>query len=289
MESMLYVVLYCGVMYLPHKTDPEDFRGLLAGMFDSYSLSSVGIPHGGDGKRRNKRSRVFTSTIKWESTPFKDWLDSVMEFHQRGKEWNPVSVGDWWDQFLVRHGETLSRDDRQNNIKLAKQAVARTDNEAPSHVTDNPQESTRTSPYSLPEGLNPSAQKRNLNEADLAGSEEDDDTVPPQKLQRRIASELEVWGPDTDISGPGSDLRTWRDGPSTYYPLRSALSTPTVREGSYDSGAGTDGGYGTDHPYGPQFTNPDLTAILYRLASQRANEEESAKDGDVKGKGRARD
>ncbi|KAM5540757.1 hypothetical protein V8D89_005590 [Ganoderma adspersum] len=289
-SSMLYVVLYCGVMYLPHKTDPENFRGLLAGMFDSYNLSSTGIPYGGDGKRRNKRSRAFTSPIKWKSPPFKDWLDSVMEFHQGGKNWDPVSVGDWWDQFLVQHGEALSRDDRQNNIRLAKQEVARTDNEAPSHVTDNPQESTRTSPHSLPEGLNPGAQKRDLDAAGLAGSDGDDGTVPPQKQQRRFVNELEVLSPDPDLSGPGSDLRTWRDGPSTCYPLRmSALSTPTVREGSYDSGAGTDGGYGTDHVYGPHFTNPDLTAILYKLAAQQANEEESAKDGDVKGKGRARD
>ncbi|KAI1781620.1 hypothetical protein LXA43DRAFT_861768, partial [Ganoderma leucocontextum] len=125
MESMLYVVLYCGVMYLPHKTESKRFRELLKGMFDFYALSEGGIPHGGDGKVRNQLSRALTSFIKWKSLPFKRWLDAIMGFHQLGTGWDPEAVGDWWDAFLNEHGKTLPRADRQNNIVLTGKKVAR--------------------------------------------------------------------------------------------------------------------------------------------------------------------
>ena len=252
-------------------------------MFDIYALTEAGFPYGGFGKGRNMTDRTFTAWFKWKSRPFKQWLDTVMKFHQLGTDWNPRAVGDWWDRFLAQYGETLPSGDRRNNLEKAGKQIARDGWETPQHVKGNPQQSTKTSPLFLPPQLNPGALKRKADAVHLSDPGEDEETAPPEKQRRTMG--YEILSPDSELSASPWGLQpyAWRDGPPIYSATTSALTTPTGgREESYE----TDGEYTTKRVHG-HFLSPDLARMMHQLGGQHPDEEEVAKGGDVKGKGRA--
>lgn len=276
---MLYVVLYCGALYLPHNTLDVRFRELLSKMFDFYALSQ-GVPHGGFGKRKNKDGRLYTALIEWHSPPFKMWLDAIMGFHERGTDWNLVAIGDWWDAFLIQHGAALPQDDRKNNILLAESTDVHPDGEAPQHVRNNPQQSTQTSPAGpLPPALNPSARKHHMDEPD-SGDRDKDAILPPLKRRKRLVL-LD------DLEAVSTSLQIWRDT-GVYSRTMSASSTPhgfQTREGSYESDGWTDGDISA-HGYN-RFRTPGLSEMLQELAARRPIEPEmEGTDAGGKGKGR---
>ena len=249
MESMLYVVLYCGILYLPHHTSDEEMRVTLKMIFDYYDEEpGAEFPNGGMHKATNFTSRKFTNVFDWHSAEFRVWLDSVMDFCQRqGTVWAPQPLLEWWDKFLEQHQHLPSQDWR-NNVTLRRLYDLK--QEAPQHVSGEPWQSTRTSPASLPLTLKPggSALKRSHEDEDEGEDDRPQSQLsdPDETAHRDKRRHIKPPGPPTPLDFEhitrllGSTSK-WRDGGGI------VASTSGLTGSYYDDlssgGTVTEGGY----------------------------------------------
>ncbi|KAI0694170.1 hypothetical protein C8T65DRAFT_744473 [Cerioporus squamosus] len=117
MESMLYVVLYCALLYLPHHGG--DSASCFHRIFDETHTRG-GRVEGGDGKSKNRSSRTYTAEIKWECASMTEWLNTVMDYDSSGEgyQWTPDVLDDFWRTFLEKNRSRLRKNDRCFNVKL---------------------------------------------------------------------------------------------------------------------------------------------------------------------------
>ncbi|EIW53531.1 uncharacterized protein TRAVEDRAFT_74821 [Trametes versicolor FP-101664 SS1] len=122
MESLLYVVFYCGLIHLGHNLSPGTLRMIVHEFFDrSFFLD--GYLCGGINKGVNRVNRRMSSRIKWSNPDLQAWLDAVMDLHgpqgpenreKFGHLWaDPENLDKLWREFLADH--TLAHDDRVDN------------------------------------------------------------------------------------------------------------------------------------------------------------------------------
>ncbi|KAH9889878.1 hypothetical protein C8Q73DRAFT_705762 [Cubamyces lactineus] len=119
MESLLYVVLYCSLLHLPHDIDdPDDLQTFIHNFFD-HSAFLHGALRGGDSKLTNAATRSWTSRVKFGSSDLQTWLNTVMDYHsppyhlkdEFANRWtNPDYLDTFWSEFL--RDRTLPQDDR---------------------------------------------------------------------------------------------------------------------------------------------------------------------------------
>ncbi|KAI0326206.1 hypothetical protein GY45DRAFT_1348458 [Cubamyces sp. BRFM 1775] len=117
MEALLWVVLYCGSLYLPHDLSTAQLTSMHAGLFDS-SRPLHGKLQGGEGKLVNAAYRFWTKQISWGSAAFAEWLNTVMDYHSPPPElkvqykgmWTAETLEAYWADFLRTH--VLERDNR---------------------------------------------------------------------------------------------------------------------------------------------------------------------------------
>ncbi|KAH9889874.1 hypothetical protein C8Q73DRAFT_652721 [Cubamyces lactineus] len=122
MESLLYVILYCSLLHLPHSMrNPEHLYRFIEKFFDDCSYG-VGKLHGGDAKLVNADDRTWTQRIKFDNENIADWLNTAMNYHypprHLRREWwdrwsNPDHLDTYWGAFL--EGRDLEEDDAVNN------------------------------------------------------------------------------------------------------------------------------------------------------------------------------
>ncbi|TFK88505.1 hypothetical protein K466DRAFT_69172 [Polyporus arcularius HHB13444] len=122
MESMLYSVLHCALLNLPHAGGHP--RNCLNEMFDGFEEHLAGKAFaGGFGKLMNKTRRAYTRRIIWKS-PIHEWLNSVMDLHSAGGEkWTPTALDIYWRGFLQQRGEALPVADRCIDLRIPQKAV----------------------------------------------------------------------------------------------------------------------------------------------------------------------
>ncbi|KAJ8468976.1 hypothetical protein ONZ51_g9289 [Trametes cubensis] len=117
MESLLYVVLYCALLYLPHRFIAKNLTALYNGFFEEYQDFGTTI-YGGVGKTANRADRMWTKLVRFDSPALQEWLDTVMNYHSpliherekyRGM-WEPDELDAFWSSFLETH--ELERDNR---------------------------------------------------------------------------------------------------------------------------------------------------------------------------------
>ncbi|KAI0367831.1 hypothetical protein BV20DRAFT_1114602 [Pilatotrama ljubarskyi] len=118
MESLLYVILHCAVLYLPHDLTSEDLREFMHQFFHR-SVFMRGALHGGDAKLANSQDRILTRMINFENADLREWLDTVMDYHgppvhlekEMADHWtDPTYLDNFWGTFLKER--SLPRDDR---------------------------------------------------------------------------------------------------------------------------------------------------------------------------------
>ncbi|KAI0330527.1 hypothetical protein GY45DRAFT_750263 [Cubamyces sp. BRFM 1775] len=119
MESLLYVVLYCSLLHLPHDLNhPDDLRTFIQQFFD-HSAVLEGILRGGDSKLTNAATRSWTSRVRFGNSDLQAWLNTVMDYHnppfhlreELANRWtNPDYLDSFWSKFLEER--TLPQDDR---------------------------------------------------------------------------------------------------------------------------------------------------------------------------------
>ncbi|KAI9059515.1 hypothetical protein FKP32DRAFT_1634329 [Trametes sanguinea] len=116
MEALIYVVLYCAVLYLPHDLNPRGLTNFCEAFFDER-IDLGGFELGGQGKLANAKYRQLTGPIHFGSAAFQEWLTTVLDYHTpeevpmgQGEKWEPETLDAYWSQFLESH--SLERDDR---------------------------------------------------------------------------------------------------------------------------------------------------------------------------------
>ncbi|RDX40163.1 hypothetical protein OH76DRAFT_1511962 [Lentinus brumalis] len=118
LESLLYVVLYCAFLYLPHNLSKQDLFRTVRLFFEDARFINGRIA-GGQGKLDNASSRTYTKPVKFNA-PLKEWLDAFMDYcnppngmPMSGEDpWTELQLlNKFWADFLQTH--TLEQNDRQ--------------------------------------------------------------------------------------------------------------------------------------------------------------------------------
>ena len=118
MESLLYVVLYCALHWLPHNLNKKDLSDLISLFFDYRQLRRGGIT-GGTPKLLNSERRHLTGPVAFTGKAIQEWLDTVMNFNgpprDSGDEykdkWYLDQLDAYWSDFLrtraLEHGDRV--------------------------------------------------------------------------------------------------------------------------------------------------------------------------------------
>ncbi|KAI0770200.1 hypothetical protein C8Q74DRAFT_1422593 [Fomes fomentarius] len=129
MESLIYVVLYCGFLWLPHRLSREKLTTIMQQVFDDRLMDDNDLPYtGGIGKWDIRCYRHYPDAAGFDPA-FKEWIDSMTEIYwpladtsKRGpidwtilgvpisQSWTAENVESFWTKFLNTH--TLPRNDR---------------------------------------------------------------------------------------------------------------------------------------------------------------------------------
>ena len=89
MESLLYVVLYCAFLWLPHGLSEEQLATTMS-MFFEFRDVVLGETYGGIGKASNAVIRTYTRSVDFGAS-LREWVDSMMDL--RWKTVDPLSTG----------------------------------------------------------------------------------------------------------------------------------------------------------------------------------------------------
>ena len=187
MESLLYVVLYCALLWLPHNL-PDDEVSETYTRFFEFSTIHSGADVGGDAKAANAYNRRYTRNIVFDCTAVKTWLDTVMDFcsprdpSEKGK-WTPSHVDAFWSNFLDT--ETLDRHGRVAHHIRRKQPQ-----EAVSSDEDEETESSTDSSESIAQSVAHPSTSLYLHDPSPATESSPSltcTTVPPDKCQPALA------------------------------------------------------------------------------------------------------
>ena len=123
MESLLYVILYCALLWQPHNLTKDDLRTIVARFFDDCSVGRGGHLQGGDAKLVNSVDRRYTMNIRFRDAALDDWLLEVLNFHSPlpiygnkydGKWSDPTHLDTFWAEFL--NSRSLERTNRHDHL-----------------------------------------------------------------------------------------------------------------------------------------------------------------------------
>ena len=108
MESLLYVVLYCSLLWLPHNLDKARLALIVFRIFEKRDWDRDQF-YGGDGKLLNAYDRLYTKMVTFNH-PLHEWLQTVMDYHSPQVDgqyvgyWsNPDHLDTFWRNFLHTH------------------------------------------------------------------------------------------------------------------------------------------------------------------------------------------
>lgn len=118
-ESLLYVVLYCALLWLPHELSREKLRATITAIFEFSEWSPLAKAlTAGDGKLDNAMTCYGTGAANF-NPPLQKWLDTVMDHHvpvpandfrKSSPQWSVDQLEALWADFLQT--KTLKSDDR---------------------------------------------------------------------------------------------------------------------------------------------------------------------------------
>ena len=114
MESLLYVVLYCALIWQPHNLPYDTLALIIRRMFDERVYISPGPAYGGLAKRDNAHRRAYTRVVQFESRALHEWLNTMMDYHSplphhgeefRNRWFDPAFIETFWADFLAAHSD----------------------------------------------------------------------------------------------------------------------------------------------------------------------------------------
>ncbi|KAH9849503.1 hypothetical protein C2E23DRAFT_362285 [Lenzites betulinus] len=108
MESYLYVVLYCGLVRLPHSLNFVETKATIDEMLDKRRLvDDQSKLIGGTGKLSNMRRRLFTGVIIWEAPAMQTWIDTMCDYLSPMRDAPPDRIHKWTAPDLDQFWSTL--------------------------------------------------------------------------------------------------------------------------------------------------------------------------------------
>ncbi|KAI0629905.1 hypothetical protein C8Q77DRAFT_1139149 [Trametes polyzona] len=120
MESLVHVVMYGALRYLPHKLGEFRLTNMLKEYFEEKVESPGKPPHGGDAKRMNTLTNAMVNHAEFPPV-LEEWLSTMWlynipqnpkEFQEfkYGERWTPEYINAYWSKFLETH--ELEHDNR---------------------------------------------------------------------------------------------------------------------------------------------------------------------------------
>ncbi|KAL6302047.1 hypothetical protein BKA93DRAFT_794125 [Sparassis latifolia] len=115
MESILWVVLYCSLVWLEHDQPPHIVLETVRRLFEDHMLDKNGKVTGGFGKLCNQIEQSFTANVRFASRDIQEWLDNVMRFNscyffyraydpESAETWEePARFKEFWGEYLRTH------------------------------------------------------------------------------------------------------------------------------------------------------------------------------------------
>ncbi|KAI0671018.1 hypothetical protein C8Q78DRAFT_1033465 [Trametes maxima] len=117
MDSLIHVITYCALHYLPHRISPQEIGGIIKEYYEDRVTIPAGVSHGGTAKRLNVLNRDLLTTVKFGSAPLVEWLNGMLDLQRApsmdlefGEKFTPEAMDMYWSTFLKTHA--LPRDDR---------------------------------------------------------------------------------------------------------------------------------------------------------------------------------
>ncbi len=121
MASLLYTVLYCALLWLPHNQDDDTLKATIHHLFD-YNRETGG---GGENKYLDAVLGLWVNRYKW-SSPLDNWtkrvfkdLGEAMHSMDQGlttHNFTPDRLKEYWRSFLDRYADRLKTDDRRDDL-----------------------------------------------------------------------------------------------------------------------------------------------------------------------------
>ena len=125
LESLLYVVVYCALLWIPHELSPRDLGSAISYIFDYSMCASDKARAGGEGKVGLGIRRAYTEAAEF-SPPLEKWLHTVIYniidlgwtgCRPRGfSPWAADELDAFWADFLQT--ERLESNDRVDHDLL---------------------------------------------------------------------------------------------------------------------------------------------------------------------------
>ncbi|KAI0629904.1 hypothetical protein C8Q77DRAFT_1201345 [Trametes polyzona] len=122
-ESLVHVVMYCALRYLPHGLDHNELLNVIASYFEEKIRVGDGPARGGETKLTNAFTLYIIRNVNFDSAPLEEWLGSMWRLQnpprriEGGAEYGPQWTGDhieaFWSEFLKTY--ELERDNRVVN------------------------------------------------------------------------------------------------------------------------------------------------------------------------------
>ncbi|KAI0831174.1 hypothetical protein BC628DRAFT_1407723 [Trametes gibbosa] len=121
MESLLYVVLYCSLLYVPHNLGGESTHTIIHEFFGECVFLDD-EQRGGYGKTTKRATLTLTTHITFNNPDLQKRLDDVRDIHgphsvsaaEAARLWkNPGNLDAFWRDYLATH--VLARADRVEN------------------------------------------------------------------------------------------------------------------------------------------------------------------------------
>ncbi len=149
MESLLYVVLYSSLLWIPHNRtgNHKMLNTTIKQMFDAFNDLGPMLK-GGDAKSANATSGTWMSGFKWHTQPLNEWIREVCDLHRQyvsvaserpHHRWTLDALETTWSQFLDKYAEILPSGDREYMLPVALTK------DASNTVAANPYEPTQPS------------------------------------------------------------------------------------------------------------------------------------------------
>ncbi|KAH8093833.1 hypothetical protein DFH11DRAFT_1502834 [Phellopilus nigrolimitatus] len=111
LESIIYVVFYGGLRYLPHNATKR-LKTFMDNFFNQNEKFEDGTVIGGSGKDANKTSRYYSSRVVFESASLQKWLDGAFGLLcvKSEKQWEDTeSLGKLWSVLPEKDLPTADR------------------------------------------------------------------------------------------------------------------------------------------------------------------------------------
>ncbi|RDX44318.1 hypothetical protein OH76DRAFT_1102210 [Lentinus brumalis] len=155
MESMFYLVIYCGLLHLRHNLDRSSLLQHLITVFDNGPLDGGLIPlnlriAGGGGKSTDLMYGTWIGRVRWEDESYDRWVRTIFNYRApwhnsaSGAEltWVPTIVDQFWLTALKDDEHPLDRANRVVNLDYNDRVVGQ---RVPRAVRANPQKATTAS------------------------------------------------------------------------------------------------------------------------------------------------